>query len=117
MTELHVFTSHQGGTLTLHPLGEIDLDSAGHLVGAALAVEQGSGTDLAVDLTGVTFIDCSGIHALVALQHVARDGGGTLMVSGAGQQARELLVFSGLAALIGRPAGFPAPGRQPERDV
>ncbi|MFJ9775407.1 STAS domain-containing protein [Kitasatospora sp. NPDC101157] len=117
MTELHVFTSRQSATLTLHPLGEIDLDTAGCLVGAALAAERGAGTDLAVDLTGVTFIDSSGIHALVTLQHAARDGGGALFVSGAGRQARELLAFTGLADLLGRPADPPGPGREPERDV
>lgn len=117
MTELHVFSSRQSGTVTLHPLGEIDLDTADRLVGAALAAEPGAGTDLTVDLTGVTFIDSSGIHALVTLEHVARDGGGALFVSGAGRQARELLAFTGLGDLIGPPADPPGPGRGAQWDV
>jgi len=114
MAELHVFTSTRGDTLILHPLGEIDLDTADRLVGAAQAAGRpGRGADLVVDLSGVTFMGSSAVHALVTLMHRAEAGGGRLRVSGANRQARELLVFTGLSALLaddppdaaGRPGG------------
>ena len=50
-------------------------------------VEDGY-TQLVIDLTGVPFIDSSGLAALVSGLEAAREVGGTLKLVGLGKQAR-----------------------------
>ena len=59
------------------------------------------GARLALDLTGVTFIDCSGVNALLASCRDARRLGGSMRVAGASPRVRRLIEITGLEQVLG----------------
>jgi anti-anti-sigma factor len=50
---------------------------------------------LALDLGGVTFMDCAGVNALLAARRYARLEGGWVRVAGASRRARDILMLTG----------------------
>jgi anti-anti-sigma factor len=109
--------------------GESDLSTSGLLVDA-LAQASGLGTDsVVVDVAGVRFWDCSGLHALADVTADLLRDGRQCRVVGATPATRRLIVLAGFApalALDGpvrdpavrptpTPAPAPAPVVRPER--
>lgn len=76
--------------------GEIDAHTAPQVREAAEALLEAHGT-VRVDLSGVTFIDSSGLGVLVALTTAARDAGGDLVVVAPSRPVIRLFEISGLA--------------------
>ena len=79
-----VSTEPLSGTVTLVTvLGEVDVGTAPEFEDElARAVDQGLGDGLVVDLTSVTFIDSTGLNALVrALERQRLAGGSLALVS------------------------------------
>jgi anti-sigma B factor antagonist len=76
--------------------GEIDMASAPKLRDELLGAIRRHGARLALDLSGVTFIDCAGINALVAARRHARLEGGWVGVARASQRAWKVLTLTGL---------------------
>jgi anti-anti-sigma factor len=75
--------------------GDIDVVSAPSLcleLAAALATHR----EVALDLSQVTFMDCSGLRALVHARNLADERGGRLVVRGAGAPVLRLLRLTGL---------------------
>ncbi|MFH7595755.1 STAS domain-containing protein [Streptomyces racemochromogenes] len=70
--------------------GELDIDTCPHLAEAAHAL-IGAGHCLIVDLSGLTFIDPSGLNLLLALNHRARTAGQSLELAGVPAQAGHVL--------------------------
>ncbi|MFB7175712.1 STAS domain-containing protein [Streptomyces sp. NPDC056254] len=70
--------------------GELDMDTAQDLTEAADAIEL-HGQTLTLDLSAVTFIDSSGLNALLALRHRVHLAGGILELAGLCDQALHLL--------------------------
>ncbi|MDN4613770.1 STAS domain-containing protein [Leifsonia sp. F6_8S_P_1B] len=62
-------------------------------------VEEGSAR-VAVDLSGVDFIDSSGLGALVSGLKTARTAGGDLRLSGAGEQVSSVLALTRLDRIL-----------------
>lgn len=85
--------SHDGAT-TIVLDGEIDL-VAGPAVRAAVAdaVLRFPPKRLVIDLTGTTFMDSTGVNALVLARHVARMVGASIEVMPSPAVARILEVF------------------------
>jgi anti-sigma B factor antagonist len=78
--------------------GELDIVSADWLEGALVDV---AGSTVVVDLSDLTFIDCSGIDALVAARNRIRSEGlGRLVLARPGAIARSALEIVGLGAWI-----------------
>ncbi|PZS24956.1 MAG: hypothetical protein DLM59_20940 [Pseudonocardiales bacterium] len=65
MIRLSVVGSSSGGPTTLRVAGEIDVTTAQALRVAITGAAAVPGSELAVDMSGVTFIDCAGVDALV----------------------------------------------------
>ena len=87
--------------------GELDLSTGHHL---AWSVEQAvvqHCTVVAVDLTGVPFIDCSAVGVLVGAVHRLREASGELVVTGASPQVRRLLELTGTCSVLGIGEGDP----------
>jgi anti-anti-sigma factor len=80
---LHVLlTEHQGRRTVIALRGELDLATPADVLLARLpALASAPDGSFALDLSGVTFLDCSGLRALLAVEHRIRRDGGDLCVS------------------------------------
>jgi anti-sigma B factor antagonist len=88
--------------------GEIDIASAPQLREELLGALLRHGARLALDLGGVTFMDCAGIDALLAARRHARLEGGWVRVARASRRARNIVMLTGLQrefALAGSETG------------
>jgi anti-sigma B factor antagonist len=71
--------------------GEIDISTCPAVRRFLTATISGGDVHLAVDMSGVTFIDASGIGVLVAAANRARQAGGGLALLAPSWQVRRLL--------------------------
>jgi anti-anti-sigma factor len=77
--------------------GEVDLSAWGRLH-AAFADAQKGATEVIVDVSAVTFMDSTGVDALVRAYKGAPDG--RLHVVGASGQVRQVLEVTGVVDLV-----------------
>jgi len=77
--------------------GEIDMATAPTLAETLVQFPNGSVT---VDLANVTFIDCSGLRALIAAQRHIRRRQGRLFVQSMNPMTRKLFEMTGLDTLL-----------------
>jgi anti-anti-sigma factor len=88
-------TSGDGNEMIVALQGEIDLASAGDLRELLLdALAQA--TEVLVDLSGVGFIDSSGVGALIAADAYTRGNGSTIALRGLSDAARRVIEILGL---------------------
>jgi anti-anti-sigma factor len=80
--------------------GEIDIATSPGIRRFLMAAISGGNVHLAVDMSGVTFIDASGINALVATANRARQAGGGLSLLAPSRQVRRLLDVFHLDAIL-----------------
>src|SRR5260370_14150890 len=80
--------------------GEIDIQSAPRLREELLRVVRRHGSRLALDLGGVTFLDCAGINALLATRRRTRLEDGWVRVIRASPCARRIISLLGLAEVF-----------------
>ena len=66
------------GNVTLYLTGEIDMSSAESIRDAALSAMYRHGNTVHVDLSAVTFMDSTGLQALIALRRRVELSGGSL---------------------------------------
>jgi anti-anti-sigma factor len=76
--------------------GEIDMQSAPQLRDELLSVLRRHGPQLALDLAGVTFLDCAGVNVLLATRRRARLEDGWIRVTRASSRARRTISLLGL---------------------
>ena len=77
--------------------GEIDLSNATQLAEYIVQFEQG---DVELDLTDVTFVDSSGLRALLAAHERIKRGGARLVVRKASDRVLRVLGMAGLDAVL-----------------
>jgi len=88
--------------------GEIDIQSALQLRDELLQVVSSHGPQLALDLRGVTFLDCAGVNVLLATRRRARLEDGWVRVTRASPRARRTISLLGLQEVFGLSASVPA---------
>ncbi len=93
--------------------GDVDIFTTYALREYLLAALSPSGCRILVDLSGVTFMDASGLGVLVFIRRVAIRRGGTLRLLAPTQMMRRLLTSSGLSTMFTVSLDLPAP-RQAE---
>jgi anti-anti-sigma factor len=77
--------------------GEVDLSNASRLEEAIdSACEDEAGRPILVDLSGLEFIDSTGLSVLVSATRRSRDNGNRLRVRGASGQVRRILEVAGV---------------------
>jgi anti-anti-sigma factor len=76
-------------TVTL--AGEIDIATSPAVRQALMAAIEAGRALLAVDMAGVTFIDASGVNALLAAARLATEAGGGLSLLAPSQQVRKIV--------------------------
>ena len=80
--------------------GEIDIATCPAIRHFLMSAISGARAHLAVDMSGVTFIDAAGIGVLVAAANRARETGGGLSLLAPSSQVRRLLDFFHLDAIL-----------------
>jgi anti-sigma B factor antagonist len=80
--------------------GEIDVATAPAIRRLLMAAISGRDVQLAVDMSGVTFIGAAGIGVLVAAANRAREAGGGLSLLAPSRQLRQLLDILHLDAIL-----------------
>lgn len=97
---LAVSVVHGSGGLRLVVSGEVDVVSAGRFREHLAAALDSAPAALTVDLGGVTFLDSTGLSALVYAHNRARDEGIDLTVADPQPQVRRLLDVTGLLTVF-----------------
>jgi anti-anti-sigma factor len=91
------------GTL-VRVAGEIDLATAPELDRELRRAQRTAGV-VVLDLTAVSFMDCSGLHVILDARRRAFGRGGQLNLAGVGRQPRRLFELTGELELT-QPASF-----------
>jgi anti-sigma B factor antagonist len=82
---------------TLHPRGEIDVATVEAQRGQWLAeVEERQPHRLVIDMSDVTFLDSTGLGAIVALQRRQRTRGGVVAIANAAPTVERILQLTGM---------------------
>jgi anti-anti-sigma factor len=94
---MSVSSARSNNVLTVAVSGEVDLSTARELENAILAAVQADGvTEVRVDLSGVEFLDSSGIALLLRGRRAADDQRVRYRVTGAHGIARQILEITGV---------------------
>lgn len=93
--------------------GEIDILSAPWLRETLLHAIRCHGPAIRVDLSELTFLDCSGINALLATARRAQLEGGRMRVTGLSAPARRVIWLLGLQQVLTGPDEQPGTATMP----
>ncbi|GGM26504.1 hypothetical protein GCM10010129_83730 [Streptomyces fumigatiscleroticus] len=99
-SQLAVVRTVVDGITVLSLQGEVDLYTAARLRPALAAGTAGSCPRLVVDFRGVSFMDSSGLNALLAAHRVMRDTPGWLRLAGLRPVVRRVVEITGVDAVI-----------------
>jgi len=90
-------TAMGDGSHTITVAGEIDMSNATELAEYIVQFEAG---DVALDLTEVTFLDSSGLRALLAAHERIKRGGARLVIRKASDRVLRVLGVAGLDSVL-----------------
>lgn len=77
--------------------GDLDIESADAFITlGCTAVRQCRDPAIVIDLSDCTFLDSSGVGAMVTVRNAARDAGMNLFVRGAPERVKRVLEVTGL---------------------
>lgn len=94
--------SDEAGAVVIAVRGDLDIATADQLFrDANEALRASAPTQLVLDLSGVAFLDSSGIGTLVELRNVATDTGGALVLRQPSDRTRRLLEITALDSVFG----------------
>lgn len=113
---MQITTKRTGGALHAALSGELDHHSAAQIrreLDAALGEDV---RELVLDLSGVSFMDSSGIGVILGRYRTMQDRGGRLRVSAMSTYAARILKMAGILPLIGR-EGSQRDGKRGMKDV
>lgn len=97
MDIFHVETDEDGDTFVVRLFGELDL-AAFERVESALA--SSTRPDVRIDMRGLTFIDSSGIRAVLAADARSKEQGGRLTIVPGERQVHHVFVLTGLDSVL-----------------
>jgi anti-anti-sigma factor len=89
------------GRATVRPQGEVDVSTAGALVDAVVTLPDPV-IECDVDLSGVTFMDSSGIKAIVVCRETLHHRAAAMRILGASEGVAKLLHLTGIDQLFAR---------------
>ncbi|MER7983636.1 STAS domain-containing protein [Streptomyces sp. NPDC095817] len=88
------------GVTVLALTGEIDHDSAGRFEEALVAVQGPAPQRVVVDFAGVTFMDSTGITALVSTYRTLQDTDGWIRIAAASEAVLRVIQIVGVDTII-----------------
>ena len=89
-----------GGVVVLKPEGRLNMVAAPAVREAVASIVDGGRSKVAVDLSGVEFIDSSGLGVLIGGLKTARQAGGDLRIAGATDAVRKVLSLTNLDRVL-----------------
>jgi anti-sigma B factor antagonist len=92
---LSVEVEHEGPAITLSVKGDLDAATAPELANLCLAAFDEGARELVIDLTDTSFLDSSGLRALIGARQLFADEG-ALRLSHASEPVLRLLDLTGL---------------------
>jgi anti-anti-sigma factor len=99
--ELHLTIAKHSGSFTLTLGGEIDLSNSEDLVSAArLALSSKPCESLTLDMADVTFIDSTGLSALVMINNECKEQSATLAMVNVPARLCNLIELAGLDGVL-----------------
>lgn len=98
--ELQLTTRHEGDVAIVDAQGEVDVFTAPGLDAELDALVSGGSSRLVVDLSGVAFLDSTGLGVLVKALKRAREADGWLRLVVTGDRIRKIFEITGLDASI-----------------
>lgn len=98
---MKIAASFSSGRLTVYLSGELDHHEAGGAIRAiGELIEQHMPRECVLDLSGLSFMDSSGIAVIINAGRKIKTYGGRLSVENPAEQARKVLEASGIDRLI-----------------
>ncbi|MGW2099673.1 STAS domain-containing protein [Streptomyces olivaceoviridis] len=76
-------------------VGDLDLHTASHLADALQPLVLSGGHSVLVDLSGVAFLDSTGLTCLIAVYRTARSTGARLALIAPSERVRRMLALTG----------------------
>ena len=95
-SSLHVDLRTDADRVTMELAGEFDLDSAALFSARANAAMDVDAAVVVIDLADLTFIDSTGVAALLELHHRLSAAGRSLRVVNVGRQPASVFAMTGL---------------------
>jgi anti-sigma B factor antagonist len=99
-TPFAVSHEQRGALPLLHVHGELDIEAAPRLKEAILAALHPDARSLAIDFSGVEFMDSTGLQVLMSATKRTAERGGALYVVGVRDQVRRVFYLLGLARIF-----------------
>lgn len=80
----------------VRPTGEVDLSTAGTIEDAACDLLDRGFSSVVIDLRGVTFLDCTGVHALLSADRQGRSLNRRVSIIPGGARVQRILDLTGV---------------------
>lgn len=93
---LSISTSEQSGAVVVHCVGEVDVATAAQLRDVVQQAFADGSRAVALDMTGVTFMDSTGLGVVVGRLKTLRRAGGNLTVAVTADRVRRVFEITGL---------------------
>jgi anti-anti-sigma factor len=90
-------------SVTVVLAGEMDLGTRDEVLGAILRAVEDRPRSVTVDLSGVSFMDCSGLGVLIRAKELVAAAGCQLVVSAFPEPVERLLALTGTLEALTRP--------------
>lgn len=97
---MQINTSSEGRVTVVHCDGRLTMVAAPALKSAIDSTVEAGTPQVVVDLSQTSFVDSSGLGALVAGLKKARQAGGDLRIAGPGEQVRTVLGLTNLDRIL-----------------
>jgi stage II sporulation protein AA (anti-sigma F factor antagonist) len=97
-SDFDVVIHRRKGRLLVRPVGELDIATVGRL--RAAVAERAGGEDLIVDLSGLGFLDTSGVQLMVELYRGAEEDGWLLTIVRGGPAVQRVFEIAGLETIL-----------------
>jgi len=100
-TSLRIGARTEGNDIAILSLtGEVEVANASQVRDAALKLVSGGRKYLVVDLSGVEYMDSTGLGTLVGLHKRLREAGGQVLIAGAQPRVRKIFDITGLTQVF-----------------
>jgi anti-sigma B factor antagonist len=88
------------GVAILQLVGRLNMASAAHLREAVTSIVDSGRTRVAIDMSGVDFLDSSGLGAIISALKTTRQAGGDLRIAAPSWQAKLVLQLTNLDRVL-----------------